>query len=69
MATKKLPHPKEEAADVLSRIGEVYLKRISSDTVSFLRPLARLRDNTFLPLALAILSLKPCLFLRFLLDG
>jgi len=41
----------------------------SSDTVSFLRPFARRDFKTFLPLAVDILSLKPCLFLLFLFDG
>jgi len=47
----------------------VYLNLISSDTVSFFRPFALLRANTLRPLAVAILSLKPCLFLRFVFDG
>lgn len=41
----------------------------SSDTVSFLRPRARLAANTLLPLAVAIRSLKPCLFLRLRCEG
>jgi hypothetical protein len=41
----------------------------SSDTVSFFLPVALLFDNTFLPFLVDILSLKPCLFLRFLTDG
>ena len=41
----------------------------SDETVNFLRPLALLRANTFLPLAVAIRSLKPCLFLLFLFEG
>jgi len=41
----------------------------SSETVSFLRPFLRLPDRTFRPLAVDILSLKPCLFFLFLLDG
>ena len=41
----------------------------SSETVSFFLPLALLRAKTLRPLAVDILSLKPCLFLRFLFDG
>lgn len=41
----------------------------SSDTVNFLRPLARRLANTRRPLAVAILSRKPCLFFLFLLEG
>jgi hypothetical protein len=42
---------------------------ISSETVSFLRPFALLAASTFLPFAVDILSLKPCLFFLFLFDG
>ena len=41
----------------------------SSDTVNFLRPLARRLANTRRPFAVAILSRKPCLFFLFLLEG
>ena len=41
----------------------------SSDTVSFLRPLALREASTLRPLAVAILSRKPCLFFLFLLEG
>jgi hypothetical protein len=41
----------------------------SSLTVSFFLPFALRAANTFLPFAVAILSLKPCLFFLFLLDG
>lgn len=41
----------------------------SLETVSLCLPLALLRASTFLPLAEAILSMKPCLFLLFLFDG
>lgn len=41
----------------------------SSDTVSFFLPFALLFAKTALPLAVAILSLKPCLFLLFLFEG
>lgn len=41
----------------------------SSETVSFFLPLARRAANTLRPLAVAILSRKPCLFFLFLLEG
>jgi hypothetical protein len=41
----------------------------SSDTVNFFLHFALRADNTLLPLAEAILCLKPCLFLRFLFEG
>ena len=41
----------------------------SSETLNFFLPLALLLAKTALPLAVDILSLKPCLFLLFLLDG
>lgn len=48
---------------------ETVSNQYSSETVSFFLPLALLLDNTLRPLAVDILSLKPCLFLRFLFDG
>jgi hypothetical protein len=44
-------------------------KVYSSETVSFFLPFARRAAKTRLPLAEAILSRKPCLFLRFLFEG
>jgi hypothetical protein len=41
----------------------------SGDAVSFFLPFARRDASTLLPLAVDILSLKPCLFALFLLDG
>lgn len=41
----------------------------SSETVNLFLPLALLEANTRRPFAELILSLKPCLFLRFLFDG
>lgn len=49
--------------------GDQVLWRLSSETVSFFLPLALLAETTFLPPVEAILLLKPCLFLLFLLDG
>lgn len=46
-----------------------YFPLYSSDTVNFLRPLARRLANTRRPLAVAILSRNPCLFFLFLLEG
>ena len=44
-------------------------RRISDDTVSRLRPLARRRLMIFRPFLSAILARKPCLLRRFLLLG
>jgi hypothetical protein len=49
--------------------GDYYLFFFSSDTVSFLRPLALRAASTLRPLAVAMRSRKPCLFFLFLLDG
>lgn len=45
------------------------LPQYSSETVSFLRPFALRDASTLRPLAVAILSRKPCLFFLFLLEG
>jgi hypothetical protein len=45
------------------------LWRPSSATVSYALPLARRAANTRRPLAVAILSRNPCLFLLFLCEG
>lgn len=42
---------------------------LSSETLSFFLPLALLLAITALPLAVAILERKPCLFLLFLCEG
>ncbi len=49
--------------------GAYTLCFFSSETVSFLRPFLRLPDKMERPLADDILSLNPCLFFLFLLDG
>ncbi len=41
----------------------------SSDTVSFFLPVALRFAKTLRPFLVDILSLKPCLFFRFLTDG
>jgi hypothetical protein len=41
----------------------------SDETVSFFLPLALRAARTLLPLGVDILSLKPCLFVLFFLDG
>jgi hypothetical protein len=48
---------------------ESFTDYISSLTVNLFLPLALLLANTFRPFFVAILSLKPCLFLLFLLLG
>ncbi len=46
-----------------------FLCLISEDTLIFFLPFARRLAKTLRPLALAIRSLNPCLFLLFLFDG
>jgi hypothetical protein len=46
-----------------------YFSLSSEETVSFFLPLALRAERTLLPFAVDILSLKPCLFDLFLLDG
>jgi len=46
-----------------------YFSLILSETVSFLLPFARRAARTLRPLGVDILSLKPCLFTLFLLEG
>jgi hypothetical protein len=46
-----------------------YFLAIASETVRFFLPLLLLAAITLLPLGVDILSLKPCLFLLFLLEG
>ena len=55
---------KSSSATLLS-----YFPWFSSETVSFLRPLARRDASTLRPFFVAILSRKPCLFTRRLLCG
>jgi len=52
-----------------SLIADYALCLGSSETDSFLRPFFRLPDMILRPLAEDILSLNPCLFFLFLLDG
>jgi uncharacterized integral membrane protein len=51
--------------------GKDYLcfKVFSSETVSFFLPFLLREANTLRPLAVAILSRKPCLFFLFLREG
>jgi hypothetical protein len=46
-----------------------YFNLSSGETVSFLRPFALREARTLLPFDVDILSLKPCLFALFLLEG
>jgi hypothetical protein len=50
-------------------INKNYLPALSLETVNFFLPLRLRAANTLLPFAVAILSLKPCLFTLFLLEG
>jgi len=51
------------------RLGKYYFNLISEETVSLFLPFALRAEITLLPLGVDILSLKPCLFTLFLLDG
>ena len=60
----------KKATPILLTIVNHYFFGLDSDeTDNFFLPLARRAARTFRPLAEAILSLKPCLFLLFLLEG
>jgi hypothetical protein len=60
----------KKATPLLSTIVNHYFLCLDSDeTDNFFLPFALLLASTFLPLAEAILSLKPCLFLLFRFDG
>jgi hypothetical protein len=50
-------------------ISSDYFNLSSGVTESFFLPLALREARTLLPLAVDILSLKPCLFALFLLEG
>jgi hypothetical protein len=54
---------------LISMVEIKYCYLFSSETVSFFLPVALLLDRTLRPFLVDILSLKPCLFLRFLTDG
>jgi hypothetical protein len=54
---------------LLTIVNHYFLGLNSDETDNFFLPFALLLANTFLPLAEAILSRKPCLFLLFLFDG
>ena len=54
---------------LLNKVAYAFTPLYSSETVSFFLPLARRAANTLRPLAVAILSRKPCLFFLFLLEG
>ena len=49
--------------------GKYHFTLISEETVSLFLPFALLAEITLLPEGVDILSLKPCLFTLFLLDG
>jgi hypothetical protein len=68
-AQKKAFPNMERLFYILMNWVQFYLCVFSSETVNFFLPFA-LRDfNTLRPLADAILSRKPCLFLLFFVDG
>jgi hypothetical protein len=49
--------------------SDYFLPRLSSETVSFLRPFALRAASTLRPFAVDILSRKPCLCLRLVFEG
>ncbi len=55
--------------NILTIVNHYFFGLGAEDTLKFFLPLALLLANTLRPLADAILSLKPCLFLLFLFDG
>ena len=52
-----------------SSYNKYHLCELSSETVNFFLPLALRAEIIDLPLAVDILFLKPCLFVRLRLDG
>ena len=72
MRSRKYKKKKTTAFFLMLKRYEVqiyFLPKLSSETVSFFLPFARRAANTRRPLAVDILSLKPCLFLRLSLEG
>ena len=63
--------PDEDILKLVSAMNsnEEVLSLFSSETVNLFLPLILLLERTFLPLEVDILSIKPCLFFLFLLDG
>jgi len=53
----------------VERAAAGYFMRVSSETVSFLRPFARRAASTLRPLAVAILWRKPCLLILLRREG
>jgi hypothetical protein len=64
---KKVPFLKAPLSMMV--ISSDYFNFSSGVTESFFLPLALREARTLLPLAVDILSLKPCLFALFLLEG
>jgi len=60
---------KSNTLSFLFGLNDYFLCLGSSDTLSFFLPLALLLANTLRPLAVAIRSRNPCLFLLFLFEG
>jgi len=69
MNIKKRCYFKKSNTFNMGFVYHYFLWRGSDDTDIFFLPFARLAARTFRPLAEAIRSRKPCLFLRFLLEG
>ena len=64
---KRCPVKRHLIADIINMYYPFNLS--SGETVSFFLPFALRAARTLLPLGVDILSLKPCLFALFLLDG
>jgi hypothetical protein len=64
---KKVPFLKDTFKNIVKRCYP--LSFISEVTESFFLPFALREARTLLPLAVDILSLKPCLLILFFLDG
>src|SRR6056297_591259 len=67
--SKKRCYWKSNTFNLNNKYYHYFLCLGSEETVNLFLPLALLLARTFLPLAVAMRSLKPCLFLLFLLDG
>jgi hypothetical protein len=66
---KPRPRPRKTLNEKKNYNLTIPLCLLSSDTESFFLPRRRRADNTARPFTLAILLRKPCLFLRFVLEG
>ena len=66
---KKVLHQKSNTFKYYENVNHYFLCLGSEDTLNFFLPFVRRRERTLRPLAEAMRSLKPCLFLRLRLEG